>query len=210
MFLAGCVSKAVPSLAHTAVPEARFPQPGDTWTYRLVERQIGGSPSQRNYVVKVAASSEANILDRVSQDGAPPAEWTHGRGNYLVAQGVSVFSPYLAVFEDLTPGTAIRRIAEHHDECFMKYRCVAEGKVVGWERVQVPAGGFDAIKVTVEQEWRLRQTRTASEHGVRRLTVWYSPQAKRAVKVSSRMTGRGGRPPFDTEFDLELTSYQLK
>lgn len=191
----------------TVPAAAPLPQPGDTWTYRLLERPIGRAPAQSNYVVKVAASSAANIRDHASRDGAPPVEWMHRRGHYIGLQGVAMFSPYLGVFENPMPGTAIRRI----EGCFTKYVCATQGRVVGWEAIQVPAGSFDALKVTVEQEWSLRpHPRSAHEAGVLRLTIWYSPQTKRAVKVSSRLTGQGGRPPFDADFDLELVGYQLK
>lgn len=185
----------------------RFPQPGDSWTYRLLEPQGGERPAEVRYVVKVAATSEGNIQDEVSRDGAPATERTHFRGNYLVAQVVSVFSPYLAVFEDLTPGGALRPITEHDDLCFFRYHCRSEGRVVGRESVELPAGRFEAIKVTIEQTWSPQSS--FQGRGVRTLTIWYSPQVKRAVKFSSRSSGFS-RSPFHADFDLELMSYQLK
>jgi hypothetical protein len=202
-------TQPVASIAPTTalVPTTRFPQPGDSWTYRLIEPRSDGRGTQRNYVVRVAAASPANILDQVSPDGAPPSEWAHSGGSYFVTQGLPLFSPYLAVFEDLTPGTSIRRIAGD-DACAGWYNCVSEGKVVGRETVQLPAGSFDAIKVTIEQHWTSRPG-IAAGGGRRTLTIWYSPQAKRAVKFSNRATG-GSRLLLHTNFDLELVSYQLK
>jgi hypothetical protein len=45
--------------------------------------------------------------------------------------------------------------------------------------------------------------------GGRDLFIWYSPELKRAVKFSSRLTF-GNLPPIEANFDLELVSYQLK
>ena len=45
--------------------------------------------------------------------------------------------------------------------------------------------------------------------GGRTLTVWYSPQAKRAVKFVSRPVS-GVSPPVESNFDLELVSFQVK
>jgi len=205
--LAGALFAAACAAPPPIPPAAPLPRPGDTWTYRLAERPIGRAPAQSSYVVKVAASSAASIFDQASRDGGPPIDWTHHRGQYIGLQGVAIFSPYLAVFENPVPGTSTSGI----EGCFFRYQCVTRSMVVGWEAIQVPAGSFDALKVTVEQEWKLRPLpRAAHEEGVLRLTIWYSPQAKRAVKVSSRLSGQGGRPPFDADFDLELTSYQLK
>jgi hypothetical protein len=46
-------------------------------------------------------------------------------------------------------------------------------------------------------------------NGGRLLTIWYAPKVKRAVKYSSRLT-IGELPPYDANFDLELTSFQVK
>ncbi len=205
--LAGALFAAACAAPPPIPPAAPLPQPGDTWTYRLAERGIGREPTQGNYVVRVAAVSAAEIRDQASRDGALPVEWTHFRGRYIFLQGVATFSPYLGVFENPAPGTVIERV----EGCFFRYECVTRAMVAGWEAIQVPAGRFDALKVTVEHEWKLRPLpRAAHENGVLRLTVWYSPQVKRAVKVACRLTGDGGRPPYDADFDLELASYQLK
>ena len=205
--LAGALlAAACAAPAPTIPPAAPLPQPGDSWTYSLAERGIGRAPTQSSYVVTVAAASAAEILDRASRDGAPPVEWMHRRGRYIGLQGVAMFSPYLAVFEAPLPGPS-----ERVEGCFWRYVCVTRATVVGRETIRVPAGSFDALKVSVEHEWKLRPVpRAAHEEGVLRLTVWYAPQAKRAVKVSSRLSGDGGRPPYDADFDLELVSYQLR
>ncbi len=200
-------TSVIPTIAVTAAT-TRFPRPGDSWTYQLIENRVGERPRQSVYVVRIAAASEASILDQVSRDGAPPTEWAHSRGNYLAAQVVSVFSPYLVVFEDLTPGTAIRRIAQHDDSCFGIYRCSSEGKVVGGETVRLAGGSFDTTKVTVNQIWR-GSMGGGAEVGERILTIWYSPQIKRAVKVSSRVIRGSSRSLFHANFDLELMSYKL-
>jgi hypothetical protein len=53
------------------------------------------------------------------------------------------------------------------------------------------------------------QSVMATMNGGRTLTIWYAPEVKRAVKFSSRPTV-GDVPPVETNFDLELVSYQLK
>jgi hypothetical protein len=46
-------------------------------------------------------------------------------------------------------------------------------------------------------------------NGGRQLTVWYAPEAKRAVRFSSRAT-HGSVPPIETDFDLELVAYRVQ
>jgi hypothetical protein len=207
--LALAVAVAAPVLA--APPQATvptgFPQVGDTWTYRLTERPSRGKPpAESSYVVKVKATPGANVLDEVSRDGTAPVESEHAFGWHMVEQVVSVFSPYLVVFEDLKPGDRISDVTEHDDDCFGWLHCWTAGTVEGHETVELAAGSFDTIKVRLEQNVRKR-TRGA-RLSTRTLTIWYSPQAKRAVKVTSRVS-RNLTTTFHASFDLELLSYHL-
>jgi len=202
---------AAPALAQPpqATLTTGFPQTGDTWTYRLTERRPRGSkpPVQSSYVVKVKeATPGANVLDEVSRDGAAPAEWEHSPGRHMVEQVVSVFSPYLLVFEDLKPGDQISNVTEHDDDCFGWLSCWTTGRIEGHETLELAAGRFDTIKVTIDQNVQKR-TRGA-RLSTRTLTIWYSPQAKRAVKVTSRVS-RDLTTTFHANFDLELLSYHL-
>jgi hypothetical protein len=190
----------------TTRPEAtgRFPQVGDTWTYDLVQRNVRATP--RAYVVKVVYSSEAKVSDQVSLGGGRPEEWDHGRGHYLVTQVVSILSPYLQAFENPAQGAMgeIRTTADRG--CGGRDRCEVSGRIVGREMVRVPAGEFDAVKVTVEQVWRNPSGFQGGAFDARReLTGWYAPQAKRFVKFSSRPI-MGNAP----DFDLQLMRYELK
>jgi hypothetical protein len=185
------------------------PRAGDSWTYRLTEHPQGRKPVQSRYVVKVKASSGTKVLDEVSRDGATPFEWTHSPGWYMVPQVVSVFSPYLVVFEELKPGDRIWRVTEHDDICFGWVYCATVGRVEKREILQLAAGSFDTIKVTLDQIVTKRPgPMVGASSGSRSLTIWYSLQAKRAIKVTSRMSGHLSTP-FFISFDLELESHQV-
>jgi len=209
----------VSAVAQPAPRVSRFPQPGDSWTYRLTYRKRWGeparNPSMQTYAVKVGAASESEIVDQLSIDGASPIDTKHVRGGYLVGQGVSLFSPYLPVFESGSPSFPLGRIQILDTACRGMYICEVKGRVVGAETVSVRAGKFAAIKVVVDHAWRpsagasANQNQMAQMAGGRTLTIWYAPEVKRAVKFSSRPTV-GEVPPVETNFDLELESYQLK
>jgi len=202
-----------------AAPKS-FPQVGDSWTYLLTTHRPNRTPEKSSVLVRVTASSAEKIVDEVSRDGDEPYESVHSPGNAMVLQAVSVFSPYLAVFYDLQPGDPIQRVYEHDVSCHTWVDCVTHGRIEGRETLQLAAGSFDTIKVTLEQTISRRRgfaprftTAQDISYNVlttRTLTIWYSPAAKRAVKVVSRISSPHRRMVFHASFDLELMSYQLR
>lgn len=118
------------------------------------------------------------------------------------------FSPYLLATHQPQLGTSFRGIDNLDSRtCNAGWSCSVSGRAAGWERVRVPAGEFNALKVEIYQSWTSpSQTNDRGESVTRTLTVWYSPQAKRPVKFTSR-----GTPSVnvDTEFELELVSLQV-
>ena len=191
----------------------RLPQAGDTWSYVLTEPKRVDGPKQRSYTVKVVSASSTSIQEHYALAQGAAGEWTHAPGSYLLAQGPSLFSPYLDAFAELALGTRLGRIEIKDSHCDGSYACRVEGRVVGREPVRTAAGTFDSVKVVIQQSWSPVSSAFgqmgAQLSGGRTLTVWYSPQAKRAVKYSSRATF-GSMPPIETDFDLELVGYQLK
>lgn len=192
--------------APVAKAESRLPSQGDTWTYRLSEP----GAAQRDYSVKVWSVSPTTVVEQYAIEGGASAEWTHKGEREVVPLGRSVFAPYLTVFGE-TPTGAIGRVRSADPACSGTYICEAVARVVAWERVTVPAGTFDTVKVEVRQNWRpaLAGPQGARDAGGRILLGWYAPAVKRAVKFSSRPTF-GAFPVIESNFDLELVSYQLK
>jgi hypothetical protein len=211
---------AVASFApSTVTSEARMPQPGDTWAYQLSYPRMRGQWGQgtrqpSTLTVKVDQVGGDKIIDHLSIDGGTPSESTHSTGNYLAPQGAPVFSPYLVAFRDLPLRGSLGSVTILEPGCSGRYACEASARVFGQESVQVPAGTFTAVKVVVSHEWRSSGSNSggaaiAGLMGGRALTVWYVPELKRAVKMQSRVTV-GETPPVEANFDLELTSYQIK
>ena len=195
--------------------EARLPQPGDTWTYRLSFPKRLGMPDQpaRTYEVKVNAVSGGKVIDHLSIDGGSPVEMEMPPGTYVAPQGgVSIFSPYFPV----QPGSGRLTRPEILDPpCKAIYFCEASARVIGDETLSLPAGKFATVKVLVQESWRpssgtvAHPTHMGQMIGGRTLTVWYAPELGRAVKFQSRLTV-GDVPPIEANFDLELVSYQVK
>jgi len=179
-----------------------LPAAGDSWTYRLSERGRG----ERTHRVTVMSASASAIRERREAPGENSPEAEHPQGAYLFGEGaVSLFSPYLASFrpEDL----ATTRVANMDTRyCDVRWFCSTTVRMAGSESVRVPAGEFQAIRLEVQQVWSPRSAGSGAFGGERTLTVWYSPQVKRAVKFSSR----GSRTDYlRTDFDLDLVEYAV-
>jgi len=208
----------VPAVAATAplvVGEKRMPRVGDSWTYRLSYPRLRGQWGQatrapQNLKVEVSAVSDGQIADALSVDGATPVARSHGSAPTLLAQGASILSPYgLALGSLPAKGGRLGRIAI--TDCPSTFACEAKGRIAGQEAVEVPAGKFVATKVIIDQEWRPTQLISGAGRmtGGRTLTVWYVPEIGRAAKYESRVVV-GDIPPFDSNFDLELVSFDPK
>ena len=213
---ATAVAAAAPAAPVPAAPSTsatksthRWPSAGDTWTYRLSEPRRTDGPKMRNYTVKVAAASSASVVEQYALENGPSGEWTHKGEREVRTLGKPVFSPYFLVFGDMTSGT-LGRLQIADPACTATYICEASGRVVNTERLRVPAGEFDTVKVEIRQNWRPMQiSGQMSSTGGSTLTLWYSYATKRAVKVTSRASF-GYQGPLDTDFDLELASYTLQ
>jgi hypothetical protein len=207
---------------HASVPAAQPtpgpPQVGDAWTYRATRvwrrGEIHSGPTVQTHVVKVAAASESEVVDQLTIDGATPVSTTHTRGAYLVTQGYSIFSPYLGLWADISQPISLGRAESRDPGCGAAHVCSASARVAGNETIKVAAGTFVTTRIVVTQSWRSSGSVShgplaAQMSGGRTLTVWYSPELKRAVRYSSRVTV-GEVPPVEPHFDVELVKYELK
>jgi hypothetical protein len=194
-----------------AVPKRLTPAPlasGDSWTYRLVDWRTGAERGTQEFRL-VSVATDLIVEEVLAQDKAAE-RFEHRRGLYVAAVGrFTHFSPYLLTYG--TPQFNVRLGGIDNLDgrtCKSGWTCSVNGRTFGWERVRVPAGEFEAIKVEVYQAWNSAFHPMGENEAVRRtLTVWYSPDAKRAVKIISR-----GNPSanVETEYDLELVRYKVK
>jgi hypothetical protein len=206
----GAASVPAPAPAAPAQQAAAVKGPlaaGDAWTYRIVDVRAGKQLGLQE--VRLVSTAGESLVEEVLESGAS-RRVEHRRGFYLAPVGrYTTFSPYLLHYGAPQFGVSFRGIDNLDARtCNAGWTCAASGRTLGWDRVRVPAGEFNAIKVEVYQSWTSpSQTNDRGETVQRTLTVWYSPETKRPVKFVSR-----GSPSanIDTEFELELVNYEVR
>lgn len=203
----------VTASASTAVSSA-FPQAGDSWTYRYVN---GWKKSSPNIVmVKVDESAGGRVTDRMSLAGGSGADQRRHDGKLEAAERalggdvrVVELLPYAQSLlqagfipgqekdlPDLAVGGEILRV---------------KVKFIGQEKLNVPAGSFDASRLEIVGRPAKQQNAQASGHmavGYVTHTFWFAPEVRRIVKLEHKTANVSDRP-LDND-SLELLSFSLR
>ena len=185
--LAGCAA-GQPS-GPGGVTSTNAPAParvGDAWAYRVTSgysKEERGIERQR--VVEVAADRvviEASGLRSGRWTLTPDLRWiTHA----LADDRVETFSPaYPAFVFPLAAGQSWREQVAGREAAGGGGQVIVQGWVRGWERIQGPAGTFDALRIR-RVTWGGNFDR---EYGQSEITedLWYAPAIGRIVRHESQ------------------------
>jgi hypothetical protein len=126
---------------------------GDTWTYRLHDGFTKIDQGTFQHVVRDVSNGRVTLeITRRNGTGAEveiyDREW-----NWLKRPATNLetfeYTPAYRAFDfPLSPGKTWRAYGTAFDrELDKRYRVRIDGRVLGWERIRVPAGEFDALKV---------------------------------------------------------------
>jgi hypothetical protein len=153
LFAAGCASQ-LPQNPPAGVPAqvtAQPPKSGDTWTYALHD---GYTKIARGTVSKrVTAVGADGITIAVDQNGRESTErytsdWNWRERPMTNLQNFRYDPAYPALPFPLESGKKWSTRVNATDPATGRVNSVrVDGEVLGWERVRVPAGEFDALKV---------------------------------------------------------------
>ena len=195
--VAAALLLAVPALcaaqseAPVAKPEIKV---GDRWIYHHWD--AAGQKLVKSYELRVSlADRERDVIHTVvkRQDGSESdAMWTTDWNATISVLGEGVITPHTGFFRfPLKVGDSYRTSFEIAlpQRGAVRIRRDYTVKVAGWENVVVPAGEFRALKVEALGTWQ-RLDRDAK--GSLRTIFWYSPQAKRWLKVDFEVSGPRG------------------
>jgi hypothetical protein len=168
--------------AQAQTPELRL---GSEWRYAVRDGFTGLPRGTVEY--RVSAVQGNTVTVEVLHEGRESAELYTREGNWLrrPATNMQVFSfdpAYPAFSFPLTAGKTWKsRVTATDPADGRRFPALVEGTVLGWERVRVPAGEFDALKVRRNvflDYWQL---------GVRGQSIiqedeWYAPGLKQVVR----------------------------
>ena len=180
--LAGCATRPLiaPPAAEPAPPRVGL---GDRWRYAVVNR-FNGSRLAESTAEVVALTPELRLRVTDSSGRQVPDE-TYA-GPWRVVQEPAY--DRAQVFDDPVPLVPGRLVVGARERTTTAYRVQGSDELhswsdwldaVGWERVQVPAGEFDALRVersivfTHADRWRHSSQRNE--------TLWYAPAVNRWV-----------------------------
>jgi hypothetical protein len=161
------------------------PSVGDSWRYQYRSDWRTVPPQTIDYTVTEV--SPAAIRDRMTVAGLPGEDLRTFTAKIeevnraLPGFAASEFSPYLQAFTALAPGTRLAAPAMPRDSMFGLPWSIWV-KVAGPERVTVPAGTFDAIRVDLTGSRPPAYLNTVAEPAYLYQTVWFAPGPKRVVR----------------------------
>jgi hypothetical protein len=160
---------------------------GDNWTYRVRDGFGGLERGSQQYRVTEAGNGRIQVA--VSREGASvdeiqiyDREWNWLKHPATHLQSFDYSPAYPAFAFPLAPGKTWRqRLTATDPVSGRRFPLTVDGVAVGWERVKVPAGEFDAIKIkrTVffdYLEFTVRGRSEILEY------EWYVPAVKQAVR----------------------------
>lgn len=188
--LAACAApmSATPPAGESATAAAPQVKVGDYWEYSVYD---GWTKLPRGiYRYDVVRVDAGGVVVQLSNDGLLRdtlvyAPGWNGRELPLTNTQRFRYDPtYTAYDYPLEPGKQWRRVLRSTDVATGRtYNTHVYGKVLGWERIRVPAGDFDALKIERSVfAGNMEGTRTQEE--IREID-WYVPSVRRAVRTST-------------------------
>ena len=159
---------------------------GDNWTYRVRDAYTGIDRGTERYTVDQAGGGQV-VLTVSPASGGEQTQVYDSQLNWLKRPATNLqefsYDPAYPAFNfPLAPGKTWKTRLSATDPADGKHYPVrVDGSVVGWERIKVPAGEFDTIKiqrVVYFGYWvsALRGPSEIIEY------EWYAPTVKQAVR----------------------------
>jgi len=186
---------------------------GDRWDYVVVDSRKGGRV-QRSF--EIEQTSDVTIVERIRLEDGKTLSAEHRKGAYLSMSGGMQFAPYYLALQPVTAQGRLRSVkVVGGDACATReegggdyasaHECQIEAVIAGSDRVTVPAGTFDTIRVHVAIDSEAVRGLRIRQH-IGDGDFWISPKAGRLVKATVKYDA--SRPWTET-MELESTSVAL-
>jgi hypothetical protein len=214
-WLGGCATPPLPELR--SLEPGKAPRVGDTWQYAF--RSVFRIPAPRSLEVRVLEARSDDVRDRITAEGEVETEdhsFTSalemverpvGAERRLIDRVVSrltvtEFSPYLQAFGTLPEEGPIVIALPAFGPPF-----TGRAGLRGGERVTVPAGTFEAVRMEFDISRTPTGTLRPRFDPVSTLgTVWYAPAIKRPVRWT--VVTRASERNVVVDDTYELASYR--
>jgi hypothetical protein len=185
-----------------------LPAVGSRWSYSVRDRLFNSKPQQ--FAVELAPSEGSSVNEVFSiADEQRRFSATGDEMGFVVrhvgGQRVLELAPYLLSYNaDPTSGTTRPPATYPFGGGGMPREWNLKVTAVSRERVTVPAGVFDAVRINIEGE----RAGYGLERGIRRFvyTVWYAPNVGRYVRSRHQFFNRRGEGAGDDW--VELTKFE--
>ncbi|HJV03071.1 MAG TPA: hypothetical protein VJ752_21220 [Burkholderiaceae bacterium] len=183
---------------------------GDSWTYQYTDvwKHLPGNLNR----VEVTAVDDSGIHVDIKRaaSGALVSKQRYSRELNPIDRGRMHFDPAFQRYAfPLEPGKEWSSDATGENPSVGKrWRYRFQGKALGWEKIKVQAGEFDALKIQVTGYYHGEEVGSNGGSGQLNETLWYAPAVNNFVKLEYQDTDWNGRT-FNRD-QWELAAYQHK
>ncbi|MYM30296.1 hypothetical protein GTP58_18345 [Duganella sp. CY15W] len=186
------------------------PVVGDSWTYQYTDVWKGVKGNTNRMEVTAVDENGIHVDVKRAASGALISTQLFSPQMNPVDRGAMHFAPSFARYAfPLAPGKEWNSdVTGNNPKQGKNWRYQIKGKVLDWEKVKVPAGEFDALKIVVEATYSAQDTFTKNGSGQLTETVWFVPELNNFVKLDYRDTDWQGR--IYNRDSWELTAYVRK
>jgi len=187
--LAACATE--PSYVPTGVPAQVAPaqvKVGDYWEYAVRDGYTGIGRGLQRYEVSAVDTNRVTV--DVTHDGQRvdalvyAAGWNGLELPLTNLQRFNYTPAFPAYVYPLEPGKRWYTVVNATDPVTRKtYRVHTQGRIVGWERIRVPAGEFDALRIQ-RYVFAGNQDSFKTQESIAE-TDWYVPALRRAARTQA-------------------------
>lgn len=182
---------------------------GDRWSLQHIDNWTGKLGNKTTQEVVASANNEIRMEWKNAETGVLAFRLRYNTEMNPLSRGTMRYAPYFPRYVfPLEPGkTWTQDITAENSGNGRAWRYEVSGKVEGWEKITVPAGQFDALKVKVTAFYYGRDA-FGGGNGKSEETVWYAPAVNNFVKHDYQDTDWKGKV-FDRS-TWELLSFGVK
>jgi hypothetical protein len=187
---------------------APAPAVGDSWTYQYTDVWKGAKGNINR--LEVAAIDQAGVHMEIKRaaSGALINTQLFSPEMNPIDRGAMHFAPSFSRYAfPLAPGKEwTSEVVGDNSKAGKQWRYQIKGKVQDWEKVRVPAGEFEALKIVIDAQYGA----VDGSAGGGRLTetVWFVPALNNYVKLDYQDSDAQGR--LYSRDSWELTAYGHK